>query len=1130
MATRPIEGKIVLTADTNNAVRGAEAVKQAYQQAGAAAGASGAQAAAGQTAAAGATDKAAQAADRLASEHQEAGAAAKQAGDTAAAAAERQAKAMREAAAAAAAAADAARASPAQAPAAPARPPAPAPAVPPAPAPTPTPTPTPTQPGPTQPASEVGKLTAAQEAFIARLRETADTYGKSATEVLRYRAAQMGVAKEAESAIAALEKHGKAGQVSAAQTAVAWQQLPMQMQDVAVSIAGGMNPLMVFMQQAPQIVGSFGGIKNTVAALATVFTPLRMLIGGVTAAFGLMAVAALQGHQQQAALTKSLALTGGAAGVTAGQVTDMGTKIAAAQGVAVGKVRDTMQSLVDSGVFVGTTLASAGRAATALSKLTGASADEVTKDFSEMKSGVANWAVEHNKSYNFLTADQYKYIQSLEAQGRSQEAMRVALDALATTMEQRSGPALGTLEKAWASLGAMLSGVWDKLKGIGREDSAETKLAALQRKASELEALQAQGGRKGWFGDRIQVDPEEVAAARAEADAAAADVAKAAQDTADKAAQAAAEREKIRQASKQWQDALAQVELAGSSRRLAQDQAAAQRRASAADSANARGLVSARDHALALNKVEQDRLTAQEAALKRQRSVEAGRVEERPEDKLAKQAALAGIDAQLATVAAQLRKSAADAGNIVAADALQTARDRAQQWAAAWKAASDQVRSYAEINAGTRAVRIADPQQRASAEAAVRTEAPRRQLADQQRELKNAIDLIPDKEKLQGRLAEIGGERRDLQMQIGVLPKSDKEGKAALQEQLDALKREQADLEVRVSLVPSDAAGSKAELQRQLAELTAQGEQHIAELTRAGQLDSVKAQYQELTTALSQAEADIERLVTAGTISTTEAERRKFAERAKALPQLQALAAAQRELAQTAGERTDANGAVQAVQALADQKTEIEKSIRGSASNEFGKFFNSVTNGSKTAGQALRDMVGGFAQSMLDLISKRLGDKMLSSVLDAIDTTGGGGAGGSWISTAASWIGSFFHEGGVVGAGGARTASFPAAMWSVAPRYHTGGIAGLKPNEVPAVLMAGEEVLTANDPRHKNNGGTMATRSMGPVSISISVTGAEGGAPDQAAAAQDLGAMMEQAVNAWATKQSRPGGVLWKGK
>lgn len=1129
MATRPIEGKIVLTADTDNAVRGAEAVKQAYQQAGTTAAAAGATAAGAQDHAAEATDLAAQAARDLAEAERQVAAAEQEAQQEAPTAAPGTTQATeqahelrdayREAAAAAAAAERAAKqaqaaqprapvqaapavpAAPAPAPApptssAPAPAPMPVPAPPPAPrpAPAPVPAPVPAQPAPapapvpvppaptsaapTQSAAEVGKLTAQQEAFIARLRETADTYGKSATEVLRYRAAQMGVAKEAEGAIAALEKHGKAGQVSAGQTAMAWQQLPMQMQDVAVSIAGGMNPLMVFMQQAPQIVGSFGGLKNTVSALATVFTPLRMLIGGTTAALGVMAVAALQGHNEQAALTKSLALTGGAAGVTAGQVTDMGAKIAASQGVAVGQVRQTMQALVDSGAFVGSTMGSAGRAVTALQKITGASSDEVVKDFSTMQSGVASWAVEHNKTYNFLTADQYTYIRSLEAQGRSQEAMRVALDALATTMEQRSGPALGTLEKAWASLGATLSGVWDKLKGIGREDSAETKLAALQRKASELEALQAQGGRKGWFGERIQVDPDEVIAARTEADAAAADAAKVAQDTADKAQSAADEREKIRQASKQWQDSLAQIELAGSQRRLAQDQAAVQQRASVADASNARGLISARDYALAQNKVERDRLQAQEAALKRQRSVEAGRVEERPEDKLAKQAALAGIDSQLVTVAAQLRKSAADAGNIVSADALQTARDRAQQWATAWKAASDQVRSYVEINAGTKAARIADPVQRADAEAINRTAAPRRQLEDQQRELKIAIDLVP-----------------------------------------------------------TTSPAAKAELERQLAELTAQGEQHIAELTRSGQLDSFKAQYGELSTALQQAEADIDHLVEVGAITTIEAERRKFAERAKALPQLQALAAAQAGLAQTPSERTDANGALQGVRAIADQKTEIEKAIRGSATNEFGKFFGSIMTGSKTAGQALKGLIGGFAQSMMDLISKRMGEKLMGSVLDGIGNmisgsvgSAAGAAGAGAVSGVSSWIGSFFHEGGVVGAGGARTGAFSASTWSMAPRYHTGGIAGLKPNEVPAVLMAGEEVLTASDPRHTNNGGTAATRSLGPVSISISVSGAEGDKADKSDAARDLGGMVEMSINTWATKQSRPGGILWKGK
>jgi hypothetical protein len=50
-------------------------------------------------------------------------------------------------------------------------------------------------------------------------------------------------------------------------------------------------------------------------------------------------------------------------------------------------------------------------------------------------------------------------------------------------------------------------------------------------------------------------------------------------------------------------------------------------------------------------------------------------------------------------------------------------------------------------------------------------------------------------------------------------------------------------------------------------------------------------------------------------------------------------------------------------------------------------------------------------------------------------------------------------------------------------RYHTGGIAGLKADEVPAVLKRGEEVLTQADPRHRDNqGGTGAAR---PIHINL---------------------------------------------
>jgi hypothetical protein len=44
-------------------------------------------------------------------------------------------------------------------------------------------------------------------------------------------------------------------------------------------------------------------------------------------------------------------------------------------------------------------------------------------------------------------------------------------------------------------------------------------------------------------------------------------------------------------------------------------------------------------------------------------------------------------------------------------------------------------------------------------------------------------------------------------------------------------------------------------------------------------------------------------------------------------------------------------------------------------------------------------------------------------------------------------------------------------LFEDAERYHSGGIAGLAPDEVPAILRRGEEVLTQADPRHRDNGG-----------------------------------------------------------
>ena len=54
-----------------------------------------------------------------------------------------------------------------------------------------------------------------------------------------------------------------------------------------------------------------------------------------------------------------------------------------------------------------------------------------------------------------------------------------------------------------------------------------------------------------------------------------------------------------------------------------------------------------------------------------------------------------------------------------------------------------------------------------------------------------------------------------------------------------------------------------------------------------------------------------------------------------------------------------------------------------------------------------------------------------------------------------------FHEGGTAGVTAVQRRSVPAALFSGAPRFASGGVAGLQPAEIPAILHRGETVRTA---------------------------------------------------------------------
>src|SRR5262249_9195214 len=84
------------------------------------------------------------------------------------------------------------------------------------------------------------------------------------------------------------------------------------------------------------------------------------------------------------------------------------------------------------------------------------------------------------------------------------------------------------------------------------------------------------------------------------------------------------------------------------------------------------------------------------------------------------------------------------------------------------------------------------------------------------------------------------------------------------------------------------------------------------------------------------------------------------------------------------------------------------------------------------------------------------------------------------------------HDGGVAGSGRYPRRAGSASAFDGAPRYHGGGIAGLLPNEVPAILERGERVIPKGQ-----GGGSNVSVSM---PLSINAAGADPAALQRAVA------------------------------
>ncbi len=148
---------------------------------------------------------------------------------------------------------------------------------------------------------------------------------------------------------------------------------------------------------------------------------------------------------------------------------------------------------------------------------------------------------------------------------------------------------------------------------------------------------------------------------------------------------------------------------------------------------------------------------------------------------------------------------------------------------------------------------------------------------------------------------------------------------------------------------------------------------------------------------------------------------------------------------------------------------DVARAFASAAVNAFTNFINKVAAGKNVFHSfvdGIREFASAFIQSIAQMILQLLAFAAAVTILRALGVPVPANAFGGVPS---------HHTGGIAGQGTGQRRNVSPFLFAGAMRYHTGGIVGLAPDEQPAILRKGEEVLTESNPRHRNNQGASGT-------------------------------------------------------
>lgn len=321
--------------------------------------------------------------------------------------------------------------------------------------------------------NQVARDSQAAAKDLVQLRYATEDYGKTLTKVqMIEREIQAGRYKHAEKSLTDMllkeaaaydAKAASMKKVTGEMTEQQKIQLGYQTTDLFTQIASGQSPLIALIQQGGQLKDVMGGFGNMFSMLASFLTPFNIAMTTAVAVVGGLGYAFYKSREDLNEFTKQIALTGNYADITAGKWASMSETIGQSTKMGVGDAKDAMVELISTGKFTEKSLGAVQTAVMTYARIAGVNGVDAAKALTAGLSGSASEAKALNDKMNFLTLDQYKYIESLEKAGKTQEAAMETARLLTASLKQQESQVTG-LDGLWKRLTTTLSNWFDTVK------------------------------------------------------------------------------------------------------------------------------------------------------------------------------------------------------------------------------------------------------------------------------------------------------------------------------------------------------------------------------------------------------------------------------------------------------------------------------------------------------------------------------------------------------------------------------------------------------------------------------------------------------------------------------------------